>query len=158
METSVRTPLQLWIVGALATLWNAFGAFDYVMTPDPQRSAISPGFTDPQRAYFDSFPIWMEATWAFGVWGGAARRGAAPARAQPPRGDRLRGVARRRSRSATIYQYVLSNRRPTDMMTRVHAGDATSRSGPVAIGLLWLRDADAQGAACCARPAIVESS
>ena len=29
---SARTPAHLWIVGALATLWNAFGAYDYLMT------------------------------------------------------------------------------------------------------------------------------
>jgi len=32
MNDNVRTPLHLWIVAALATVWNAFGAFDYLMT------------------------------------------------------------------------------------------------------------------------------
>ena len=29
---SARTPAHLWIVGVLATLWNAFGCYDYLMT------------------------------------------------------------------------------------------------------------------------------
>ena len=27
-----RTPVHLWIVAILATIWNAFGCFDYLMT------------------------------------------------------------------------------------------------------------------------------
>lgn len=29
---SRRTPWHVWTVGGLATLWNAFGCYDYVMT------------------------------------------------------------------------------------------------------------------------------
>ena len=64
-----RTPVHLWIVGALATIWNAFGGFDYLMTQTRNEQYLA-NFTDPQRVYFDSFPMWMEAAWAFGVWGG----------------------------------------------------------------------------------------
>jgi hypothetical protein len=71
MEDPARTPLHLWIVGALAALWNAFGAFDYLMTQTRNQAYLA-GFTDPQRAYFESFPLWMEAAWALGVWGGLA--------------------------------------------------------------------------------------
>ena len=69
MEQAARAPKHLWIVGGLATLWNGFGAFDYVMT-QTRNEAYLAGFTDPQRVYFESFPIWMEAAWALGVWGG----------------------------------------------------------------------------------------
>ena len=68
-----KTPLHLWIVGMLAIVWNAFGAFDYLMT-QTRNEAYLANFTDPQRIYFESFPIWMEATWAFGVWGGLSAR------------------------------------------------------------------------------------
>ena len=69
MET--RTPMHLWIVGALATLWNAFGCFDYLMTQTRNEQYLA-HFTDPQRVYFESFPIWVEVAWALGVWGGLA--------------------------------------------------------------------------------------
>ena len=68
VNTAARTPVHLWIVGALATLWNAFGCFDYLMTQTGNADYLAQ-FTDAQRAYFQSFPAWMEAAWAIGVWG-----------------------------------------------------------------------------------------
>ncbi|MEA3066156.1 MAG: hypothetical protein QOJ27_2617 [Sphingomonadales bacterium] len=104
-----RTPVHLWIVAVLATLWNAFGCFDYLMTQTRNEQYLA-GFTDPQRAYFDSFPIWMESAWAFGVWGGmlgsllllARSRHAVAAFAVS-----LAGLA-----VSTVYQYLLSTPLP----------------------------------------------
>ena len=111
MET--RTPVHLWIVAILATLWNAFGCFDYLMTQTGNDQYLA-HFADPQRVYFESFPMWMEAAWACGVWGGllgsllmlARSRHAVAAFAVS-----LAGLA-----IGTIYQYVL-NSPPADMMT-----------------------------------------
>ena len=113
MESSGRTPVHLWIVGIVATLWNGMGAFDYLMT-QTRNEAYLAGFTDPQRVYFESFPIWMEALWALGVWGGllgsllllARSRHAVAAFAVS-----LLGLA-----ASTVYQYVL-NSPPADMKT-----------------------------------------
>ena len=69
MASSARTPAHLWIVGGLASLWNAFGCYDYVMTQTSAETHLA-SFTAAQRAYFDSFPAWCEAAWACGVWGG----------------------------------------------------------------------------------------
>ena len=66
-----KAPLHLWVVGALATLWNGFGAFDYVMS-QARNEAYLANFTASQRAYIETFPIWMEAGWALGVWGALA--------------------------------------------------------------------------------------
>lgn len=71
MASAVRTPLHLWIVGGVATLWNSFGCFDYIMTQTRNAGYLA-AFTPAQRAYFESFPAWMEAAWAFGVWGALA--------------------------------------------------------------------------------------
>jgi len=106
-----RTPVHLWIVGALATSWNALGCFDYVMT-QTRNEAYLANFTDPQRVYFESFPLWMEAMWALGVWGGLLgallllmrSRFAVAAFAIS-----LLGLA-----ASTFYQYVL-NTPPADM-------------------------------------------
>jgi hypothetical protein len=65
---AVRTPAHLWVVGVLATLWNAFGAFDYIMTQTDNEAYLAQ-FSAEERAFFDSFPTWMEAFWALGVWG-----------------------------------------------------------------------------------------
>ena len=111
MDGTVRTPMHLWIVGALATLWNGFGCFDYLMTQTRNAQYLA-NFTDPQRIYFESFPLWVEAAWALGVWGGlvgsllllARSRHAVTAFAVS-----LAGLA-----VSTFYQYVLSSP-PADM-------------------------------------------
>ena len=109
MDGSAKTPLHLWIVAVLATVWNAFGAFDYLMT-QTRNEAYLANFTDPQRAYFDSFPLWMEATWAFGVWGGLAGSLLLLARSRyavEAFAISLAGLA-----ISTVYQYVLSTPPP----------------------------------------------
>jgi len=69
-----RTPVHLWIVGILALIWNGIGCYDYLMTRMRNTdyfASMMPG-TDPNAvlAYIDSFPVWAQAGWAFGVWGG----------------------------------------------------------------------------------------
>ena len=71
-----RTPAHLWIVGALALLWNGFGCYDYLMTRmrnTDYLSSMMPG-VDPNEmlAYIDSFPMWAQFGWGLGVWGGLA--------------------------------------------------------------------------------------
>jgi hypothetical protein len=63
-----KAPLHLWIVGVLAVLWNAIGAFDYTAT-QMRIEAYMSAFTPEQLEYFYSFPAWTVAAWAFGVWG-----------------------------------------------------------------------------------------
>jgi len=132
MNDNAKTPPHLWIVGALATVWNAFGAFDYLMT-QTRNEAYLANFTDPQRVYFESFPMWMEATWAFGVWGGllgallllARSRHAVAAFAVS-----LAGLA-----ASTVYQYVLSTP-PAEMKSGAMIG-MNLAIWAIAIGLLW---------------------
>jgi len=67
-ETRRRTPVHLWIVGVVALLWNAMGAFDYLATQLQLESYMSQ-FTEAQLAYFYGFPAWAVSGWAFAVWG-----------------------------------------------------------------------------------------
>jgi len=62
------TPLHLWIVGVLALLWNAVGAFDYLATQVEFEPYMSQ-FTAEQLAYFYGFPAWAVSCWAVAVWG-----------------------------------------------------------------------------------------
>lgn len=64
-----HTPRHLWAVGIVGLLWNAMGAFDYVMT-QTQNEAYMGQFTAEELAYFYGFPAWVVATWAVAVWGG----------------------------------------------------------------------------------------
>lgn len=76
MERTDRagTPAHLWIVGGLATLWNAFGAYDYFMTRrrDTDYLAGMMPDVDPNAtlAWIDAFPVWAQFGWGLGVWGG----------------------------------------------------------------------------------------
>ena len=69
-----RTPVHLWIVGALALLWNGFGCYDYVMTRmrNTEYLAGMMPTVDPNAvlAWIDAFPIWAQFGWGLGVWGG----------------------------------------------------------------------------------------
>lgn len=66
-----KTPLHLWIVGIISLLWNSFGALDYTLSKLHNASYLA-GFTPEQRDFFDSFPLWANVGWAFGVWGAVA--------------------------------------------------------------------------------------
>jgi hypothetical protein len=63
----MKTPIHLWIIEGIALIWNAGGAYDYVMTQF-QDEAYLAMLTDAQRAFLDTGPIWFEAAWAVGVW------------------------------------------------------------------------------------------
>jgi hypothetical protein len=63
-------PWHLWAVAAIGVAWNGFGVYDYVMSKTAGESYFRQmGMTDAQIAYMASFPTWMTAIWAIGVWG-----------------------------------------------------------------------------------------
>ena len=63
----MKAPVHLWIVGVLSLVWNAGGAFDYLMV-QLQNPDYLAQMTEPQRAYLDTAPTWFKGTWAIGVW------------------------------------------------------------------------------------------
>jgi len=69
-----QTPVHLWIVGILALLWNAIGAFDYLMTRRRDTGYLQSMMpnVDPNTvlAWIDGFPIWAQIGWGLGVWMG----------------------------------------------------------------------------------------
>ena len=58
---------KFWVIGVVALLWNAVGAFDYTMT-QTQNEAYMSEFTSEQLEFFLGFPTWVVATWATAVW------------------------------------------------------------------------------------------
>jgi hypothetical protein len=113
MASAPKTPTHLWIVGGASALWNAFGAFDYVMTQTRNENYLA-AFTDAQRDYFDSFPAWLDGAWALGVWGaliGSLLLLARSRYAVTAFGVSLFGLA-----ATTVYQYLITSM-PEDMMT-----------------------------------------
>ena len=71
---SRSVPVHLWIVGALALLWNGFGCVDYLMTSTRNTDWLQATMPDldPNVLYdwVDSFPSWAQAGWGLGVWMG----------------------------------------------------------------------------------------
>lgn len=63
----MKTPFHVWIVGIIALIWNAGGAYDYVMT-QTENEAYLAMLSDAQKAFLDNGPIWFETAWAVGVW------------------------------------------------------------------------------------------
>lgn len=63
----MKTPAHLWIIGVISLLWNAGGAYDYVMT-QTKNVAYLDMLSDAQMAFLDAGPVWFEAAWAVGVW------------------------------------------------------------------------------------------
>jgi hypothetical protein len=62
-----KAPVHFWIVAVLSLLWNGYGGYDYLMT-QTRNPAYLAMFTPDQRAYFTSLPMWMNSSWAIGVW------------------------------------------------------------------------------------------
>jgi hypothetical protein len=97
----------------LALLWNAFGAFDYVMS-QIQNDAYLAHFSEVDRLYFNAFPAWMEAAWALGVWGGLL--GSLLLLARSRHAEFAFGLSLLGLLAATIYQHLLSAM-PADLKT-----------------------------------------
>ena len=74
--TTTKSPIHLWIIGGLATLWNGFGCFDYFMTrtkgADYIESMMPTIDGDAMMAYINGFPMWAALGWGLGVWAGLA--------------------------------------------------------------------------------------
>ena len=71
---TAKVPVHLWIVGALALLWNGWGGYDFWMTKTRNTDYLAqmmPG-VDPNEtlAYLDAYPIWAQFGWGLGVWAG----------------------------------------------------------------------------------------
>ncbi|MGE4061757.1 MAG: hypothetical protein AB7E79_00155 [Rhodospirillaceae bacterium] len=71
--TTAKTPWHLWLVGIVAVLFNAVGAFDYVMSKTQGEAYMAgAGMTPEQIAFMMDYPVWMNVVWPIGVWGAFA--------------------------------------------------------------------------------------
>ncbi len=66
----VTTPWHLWVVGVVTLLFNAMGIISYVTTKLGMLAEM--GMTPSQIAFMQSYPAWVSAFWALGVWGAFA--------------------------------------------------------------------------------------
>lgn len=64
---TVRTPWHLWVAGVVTLLFNAMGIVSYLATKLGMLAEM--GLTPEQIAFMESYPAWISAFWALGVWG-----------------------------------------------------------------------------------------
>ena len=124
MNQPPKTPVHLWIVGILAVLWDAGGAFDYTATQYRIESYMA-NFTPEQLEYFYAFPAWMDAAWAIGVWGSFLGSLALLLRrswAVWLFGASILGLA-----ASTVYNFVLSN-----------GAEMMGEGGTIFTGVIWV--------------------
>lgn len=105
-QAMTKAPVHLWIVGVLAVLWNAMGAFDYAATQLKLEFYMAQ-FTQEQLEYFYTFPSWMDAAWAIAVWSSLLGSLALLLRKSWAVG--LFGLAILGLAVSTVYNFVLSN-------------------------------------------------
>ena len=68
-DVPTRAPWHLWLVGGFATLFNAIGVFDFVMSMARGADYMaSAGMTPAQIAHYRDMPG-MTMVWAVGVFG-----------------------------------------------------------------------------------------
>ena len=101
-----KTPIHLWLIGALALIWNLGGAFDYAATQLRIESYMSK-FPPEQLEYFYGFPAWMDAAWAIAVW--TSVLGALALLLRKSWAVVLFGLALAGLLVSTIYNFVLMN-------------------------------------------------
>lgn len=65
-----RTPSHLWLVGLLTLVFNTMGIISYLITKLGMLAEM--GLTPSQIAFMESYPAWVSAFWALGVWGAFA--------------------------------------------------------------------------------------
>ncbi|MEX2285402.1 MAG: hypothetical protein WEE89_23150 [Gemmatimonadota bacterium] len=67
--TTRGRPWHLWLIGIIGALWSLMGVVSFILTLMKVEAVMS-RFPPQQREYFESFPLWVDAFWAIGVFGG----------------------------------------------------------------------------------------
>ena len=62
-----QAPWHLWVLGILSLCWNAFGAYDYLMSVSLNANYLK-NYPPEMAQIIKSFPMWATSAWALGVW------------------------------------------------------------------------------------------
>ena len=69
-DVATKAPWHLYLVGVIAVLFNAIGAFDFVMFMAQGPAYLAgAGMSPDQIAHYRDLPTWMMIIWAVGVFG-----------------------------------------------------------------------------------------
>jgi hypothetical protein len=72
-ESRASAPWHLGVVGVVTLLFNSMGIVSYLTTKLGLLAEM--GLSPDQIAFMDSYPAWISAFWALGVWGAFAGSG-----------------------------------------------------------------------------------
>lgn len=67
MSDGKSVPIHFWIVVVVSALWNAFGAYDYLMSVTVNEAYLA-NFPPELIEIMSRFPVWATSLWAIGVW------------------------------------------------------------------------------------------
>jgi hypothetical protein len=71
VTTRSKVPIWFWIIAAIGAAWNIFGIVQFMGAINPTAESLAAkGMTPDQVAVYLSIPLWMNASFAIGVFGG----------------------------------------------------------------------------------------
>ena len=69
-DQAPAAPWHFWVVAVVSLVWNGFGGFDYTMSHlQGEAYYRQMGMSEAVIAFMNTYPSWMHAVWAVGVWG-----------------------------------------------------------------------------------------
>lgn len=70
-QRNARQPIWFWAVASMGLLWNVFGVVQFWGTLNATADSLrEQGMTPEQAALYSSLPVWMNVSFAIGVFGG----------------------------------------------------------------------------------------
>jgi hypothetical protein len=63
-----KVPASFWVIAVLGLLWNAFGAYLYMMARFDPETALA-GADPAMKDYVANQPIWANIGYGLGIWG-----------------------------------------------------------------------------------------
>lgn len=69
-STGGKLPASFWVIAVLGLLWNAFGAYLYILARVDPETALA-GASPEMREYVANQPIWANLGYGLGIWGSA---------------------------------------------------------------------------------------
>lgn len=69
-DAGAKLPTSFWVIAVLGLLWNAFGAYLYILARVDPETALA-GASPEMRDYVANQPIWANLGYGLGIWGSA---------------------------------------------------------------------------------------
>ncbi len=68
--SEAKLPASFWVIAILGLLWNAFGAYLYMLARIDPEAALA-GASPAMQDYVVNQPIWANLGYGLGIWGSA---------------------------------------------------------------------------------------